>query len=326
MQIQGSAFVGARSEAQGTMKVNSFGLDGQVNVKINSAVGAEAAGSMNFGRVNDSIEGQSITTGAEFGAMAFAGLRTGAEVGGEIAGVGGNVKFEAWAGAGVLAKLYAKSENGTISFGGEHGVALGVGGSISWGVSVNPGKVAKAISEDLPGKIEAAVVAAPGVASRKLVSAGTAARDTLLTAGKSGARVAGKVAANTAVAVDAGKQNATAMLHSGRNAVSTQARAINTSVREGVRSGGRVAGKVAANTIAGVDSGVRKANAALRSGVTAVSTRAQKVVDNGRQFNADLRSRIAQGSRKATPASSPPQAAEPSDGQETSTTNITEVV
>jgi hypothetical protein len=326
VQIQGSAFLGARAEAQGKAKVSVFAHDAlELKGKVNISASAEAGGAVNVGRVYDTIEGHVIRTGVELGGAAFVGLRGGGEVGGDLAGVGGKVKAEGWLGIGVLSKIYLKSQNGTLSFGGEHGVALGLGGSVSWGVSVNPGKLAKTVNKDLPHKIEASILAAPGAVGRKMASGATAVGKGLLTAGtaaRNGAQMAGMVAANSAAAAGAGVQSAAAMLQSSESAASTQARAIGTSLREGVRSGARVTGNVAANMAGTVGAGARNAAAALRSGANAVSTGAQNLVDNGRQFNAALRARILQGSHGNS--GSAPQLQAPQRPDEMAAINETE--
>lgn len=68
LQIQGSAFLGARASAEGKLKVKFPGKDFiELKGKAFASAGVEASGSMSFGRVRDSIEGQSTITGAEFG-------------------------------------------------------------------------------------------------------------------------------------------------------------------------------------------------------------------------------------------------------------------
>jgi hypothetical protein len=195
IQVQGAAFLGGRVTGEGKLKFKVLGHD-LIELKGRgfASAGLEASGAMSFGRAYDSIEGQSIVTGAEFGGMAFAGARAGYEAGGELAGIGGKVKGEVWHGIGVVNKLYAyKDAQGAIQLGGEHGAALGVGGSVGWGVSVNPAKVLKAIREDLPDK----AAALAGTAAHKGAElAGRAARAAHLP--EAGQWIAGKARAAAA--------------------------------------------------------------------------------------------------------------------------------
>jgi hypothetical protein len=223
IQIQSFNFVGARTEVQAVkVKIEVAGhAVGEFRVKGYGSVGGEASATLSFGHLQDSIEGKGITTGFEVGVTAFAGARAGLEAGGDLVGLGGKIKGELWQGVGWVGKIYAKSENGVISFGGEHGAALGVGGSVSWGVSLNPGKVVHAIDEGakaayqrLPANMQAAISAAEGAVAHKVASGG-------------------KFVANTATAQ---AQTAGKALHSAT-----------TDIRNRAESGGRAVGTLAAS-------------------------------------------------------------------------------
>ena len=149
VQIQGAKFAGGRAAIEVKTKLNVRGHDAaEVKGKAFASAGAEVAGTVNLGRVYDVIEGKTVTTGMEVGGMAFAGVRVGGEVGGNIAGFGAKLKGELWHGIGLVKKMYLQKEkDGTLSCGGEFGAALGVGGAVAWGVTINPGKIAKALPD-----------------------------------------------------------------------------------------------------------------------------------------------------------------------------------
>lgn len=78
-----------------------------------------------------------------------------------------------------------------------------MGGSVAWGVTINPGKVAKAINKDLPEKIEKGVSAASTKAGRKVASvAGKSLRGAGSVLASGGTVLASGVGTITTAAVD----------------------------------------------------------------------------------------------------------------------------
>lgn len=76
------------------------------------------------------------------GAGGFAGASASVSGGVEAAGLGVNGSATGWAGAGAKADLTLGFDKGKLKFGFDVGAALGVGGQLSWGISIDPKEVA----------------------------------------------------------------------------------------------------------------------------------------------------------------------------------------
>ncbi|OLF06649.1 hypothetical protein BLA60_30760 [Actinophytocola xinjiangensis] len=99
-------------------------------------VGAEASGDLSIG-----------ADGLHAGGEAFAGAKAEGTLSGDVGGVGGAITGEAWAGVGVAADLDIGMEDGKFVIGGELGAAIGVGGSISPEITIDPGEVVDTVSD-----------------------------------------------------------------------------------------------------------------------------------------------------------------------------------
>lgn len=114
----------ASAEGSITYGIAEVGAEGSV------FVGAEAEGDLSIG-----------ADGLHAGGEAFVGASAEGTVSGDVGGVGGAVTGEAWAGVGVAADLDIGMEDGSFVIGGELGAAIGVGGSISPEITIDPGEV-----------------------------------------------------------------------------------------------------------------------------------------------------------------------------------------
>ncbi|MFF4020960.1 putative T7SS-secreted protein [Streptomyces sp. NPDC001843] len=151
--------------------VSVLGVDGSAGASITNGrlqaglsgsaylAQASANGSVEYGYAAAQAEGKayagaeaSATLGAgkdglHAGAEAFAGAKATGSVSGDVAGVGAGVGGEAWAGAGASASADLGMKDGKFTIGGEVGVGLGVGGKVSFDVTVDPHKVVDSLGD-----------------------------------------------------------------------------------------------------------------------------------------------------------------------------------
>lgn len=151
--LSGSAgvqFLGAEAGAELSIGSDGVTIGGNASAYL---LQASAEGSFSYGIAEVGAEGSvfvgaraegDLSIGADglhAGGEAFAGASAEGTLSGDVGGVGGAVTGEAWAGVGVAADLDVGMENGKFVIGGEFGAALGLGGSISPEITIDPGQV-----------------------------------------------------------------------------------------------------------------------------------------------------------------------------------------
>lgn len=99
-----------------------FGLDGKGDL----LAGAEAKAS-----------GKATLSGAEGTAGAFAGVKAGGRIAGDINGVGLGATAEGWAGPGVEAKFKVGDGNGKLELGGSVGASPILGGKVGFDLQID---------------------------------------------------------------------------------------------------------------------------------------------------------------------------------------------
>lgn len=128
---------GVRVNAEGKLVV--IGADGEAHADWGPAeVGVSGSAS-----VEASAEGHlsANLTRAHAGGELFAGGRVEVGAEGDVGGVGGEVKAEGWAGAGIAGDVDVGYHDGKITLAGSGGVALGFGGKLSGGVTLDLPKI-----------------------------------------------------------------------------------------------------------------------------------------------------------------------------------------
>jgi hypothetical protein len=75
------------------------------------------------------------------GGEAMAGAKAGLDLTGSRNGIGGEVGAEGWAGVGIAGDLDIGFEDGKFTFEANGGAALGLGGKLSGGLTVDPDEV-----------------------------------------------------------------------------------------------------------------------------------------------------------------------------------------
>ncbi|MES9524967.1 putative T7SS-secreted protein [Streptomyces capoamus] len=129
--LSGSAYL-AQASANGSVE---YGMaSGQAEAK--AYAGAEASATMGVGR-----------DGVHAGAEAFAGAKATGSVSADVGGVGAGVSGEAWAGVGASANADLGMKDGKFTIGGELGAGLGVGGKVSFDVTVDPAKMVDSVGD-----------------------------------------------------------------------------------------------------------------------------------------------------------------------------------
>ena len=86
-------------------------------------------------------------TSAHAGGEAFAGAKADVGAEGDFAGVGGEGKAEGWAGAGIAGDVDLGYDGGKLHVAGSGGVALGLGGKLSGGITVDVPEVVHSIGD-----------------------------------------------------------------------------------------------------------------------------------------------------------------------------------
>ncbi|MBI2570515.1 MAG: LysM peptidoglycan-binding domain-containing protein [Candidatus Schekmanbacteria bacterium] len=149
IRIGAAAFAGARVDADAMVQARTLGIRTRARGTANARAGAEAG-----------AKAELRATGAKAEAGAFAGAA--ADAGGQVdvAGVGAKGTASAWAGVGAKAKGELGYVDGKLQFGFELGAALGIGGSVGWGVSIDVKRLvedAQAFGGTMAGLGEAAL-------------------------------------------------------------------------------------------------------------------------------------------------------------------------
>ena len=130
LNAKASTFVGNESKVHGKAQGNFHGVTGSANgnATVQTGVGAHAGSTLN-------------RNGLTANAGSFAGARSAAHGSAAVNGLGVTGRAEGWAGAGVEANASATNKNGklTVKFG--IGAALGVGGKVGAGFTIDHGKI-----------------------------------------------------------------------------------------------------------------------------------------------------------------------------------------
>lgn len=134
------AFAGAKGEAG--VSYDNGPLAGHVGA--NAMAGAEAKADASLGIGKDGVT-------AHAGANAFAGAKAAAEVGGSIAGIGGTVGGEVYAGIGGHANVDAVFSAEKVKVNVDVGAAVGVGAGVKFGVDVQPKELMDDVGHGLGG-------------------------------------------------------------------------------------------------------------------------------------------------------------------------------
>lgn len=150
--IGAEAEVGARATYNAGYSTPRARIAGQ-DVGIDAGVTADVfAGAAARGKLGVSLKGGEphVSVGGEAFAGARASIQGSAAAninGTQVASVHG--KAEGWAGAGVKANLDVGFKDGKLNFDMGFGAALGIGGSVDWGFSVDVGAIGKGIAGGL---------------------------------------------------------------------------------------------------------------------------------------------------------------------------------
>lgn len=150
--IGAEAEVGARATYSAGYSTPRARIAGQ-DVGIDAGVTADVfAGAAARGKVGVSLKGGEphVSVGGE----AFAGARASIE-GSAAANINGTQvaevhgKAEGWAGAGIKGNIDIGFKDGKLNFDMGFGAALGIGGSVDWGFSIDVGAIGKGIAGGL---------------------------------------------------------------------------------------------------------------------------------------------------------------------------------
>ena len=151
--LAGSAsaqFLGASADGNFSFGSDGLTLGGSASAYLFQA---SAEGSVSYGIVEAGASGEvfvgaeaegDLSVGADgvhVGGEAFAGASAEGTVNADVGGIGAGVTGEAWAGVGIAGDLDIGMEDGKFHIGGQLGAALGVGGSITPDITVDPGEV-----------------------------------------------------------------------------------------------------------------------------------------------------------------------------------------
>lgn len=133
--------------AEGSVNAKADLVRGSVEGHVDSPVGRTTWGAEGNVGAEASLNGQVVIdplhgdVAANVGGEAFAGARASAEVSQEIGPATATVGAEAFAGVGVEFEANVGLQDGKLSANFDVGAALGIGGSIEFGVSVDVSKV-----------------------------------------------------------------------------------------------------------------------------------------------------------------------------------------
>ncbi|WP_410659650.1 putative T7SS-secreted protein [Amycolatopsis sp. lyj-112] len=131
--VKGEAYLG-KVTAEGELRAGEhISLSG----KGEASVGAEGEAKVTVGPL-----------GAQGNAEVFIGAKAEGDIGAEVAGVKAGAHGEAWAGAGAqIGGQFGLGDDGKFHVGGSLGIGLGVGGKVSFDMSVDPGEVVDTVSD-----------------------------------------------------------------------------------------------------------------------------------------------------------------------------------
>lgn len=147
---EGSVKVGVNGEASLTL------TEDELKAKAEASVGVTAEGKVDarYGHVGVGAEGEAFAGARAEGEVgvgadgvhaegeAFAGARASAEAHGDVGGVGGSAGAEGWAGVGIGGDADVGFDDGKFKLGFSGGAALGIGGKVSFDITVDPAEVA----------------------------------------------------------------------------------------------------------------------------------------------------------------------------------------
>ncbi|MGW2642233.1 putative T7SS-secreted protein [Streptomyces sp. NPDC001348] len=169
--VKGETSFGGDGKLSGSLGASALGVDGSAGASITNGrlqagvsgsaylAQASANGGVEYGYAAAQVEGKAYAgaeaganlgvgkDGLHAGAEAFAGAKATGSVSGDVAGVGAGLSGEAWAGAGASASGDLGMKDGKFTIGGEVGVGLGVGGKVSFDVTVDPHKVVDSLGD-----------------------------------------------------------------------------------------------------------------------------------------------------------------------------------
>ncbi|MBC9820320.1 hypothetical protein [Terrabacter sp. MAHUQ-38] len=166
-KYEASGFVGAEAKADASVSLGKEGLRAKVGAEAfagakgeagisyddgpfaghaaaSAMAGAEAKADTSIGIGKDGIK-------AHAGAEAFAGAKAAAELGGSIAGIGGTVGGEVYAGIGGHAKVDAVFSAERVKANVDVGAAVGVGAGAKFSVDVQPKEFVDDVGHGLGG-------------------------------------------------------------------------------------------------------------------------------------------------------------------------------
>ncbi|MFE7357606.1 putative T7SS-secreted protein [Streptomyces sp. NPDC057543] len=129
--LSGSAYL-AQASAKGSAEYGIAAVQGEAK----AYVGADASATVGVGK-----------DGVHAGAEAFAGAKATGSVSADVGGVGAGVTGEAWAGVGASASADLGMKDGKFTIGGELGAGLGVGGKVSFDVTIDAGKMIDSVGD-----------------------------------------------------------------------------------------------------------------------------------------------------------------------------------
>ncbi|GAA1903724.1 hypothetical protein GCM10009737_00470 [Nocardioides lentus] len=146
-------------EAEAGMTLGEDGLQANAGAAGYLAQ-AEGSASLAAGPVEIGVEGNAMVgveagvdagigpDGVHAGGEAFVGARGEIGASGEVGGVGVAGTAEGWVGAGVEADVnVGMNEDGSFTIGGSFGAALGIGGSLSGEITIDPGEVVDTVQD-----------------------------------------------------------------------------------------------------------------------------------------------------------------------------------
>ncbi|MDT0491832.1 hypothetical protein ACIOD0_01660 [Kitasatospora albolonga] len=132
-QAEAKGFAGGEASVGGTAATGPVGGYGRAE----TMAGVEAG-----------LNAQAGAEGVAVGAEAFAGAKASAGAGADVAGIGVGATAEGWAGPGAEAGFNASRDaNGVWHFGPRVGVSPGLGGSVGFEFTVDPGKFVDTVGD-----------------------------------------------------------------------------------------------------------------------------------------------------------------------------------
>ncbi|MFG2797629.1 hypothetical protein [Streptomyces pseudovenezuelae] len=137
IQGQSSGLAGGEASAKGSVYLGPVGLYGRAQ---------------GMGGVEASSSAAAHREGLALGGEAFAGAKGSASGGADVGGIGAGATAEGWAGIGAEGEAtVGKSEDGKWKVTTRTGLAFGLGGSVGFEFTVDPGKVADTVGDIADG-------------------------------------------------------------------------------------------------------------------------------------------------------------------------------